>query len=186
MWASTGRLREFIEPDRRAAYAALDDSGQSSQPLNQPDRPERNGRDRCESCCDGRNDRQLGGHQKQQSGDQACHANLCQLDAQVETQQAPQAMPGVGPQVPCKECACMPGSATTPGRTGACDSAPMRIAFRKSDGIGTRIEFLTRLNGWPTRAPVNASRRTRFNIDPLGGRLCLTDLGCALPLYWLG
>ena len=35
----------------------------------------------------------------------------------------------------------MPGSATTPGRTSACDSAPVRVAFRGSDGVGTRIEF---------------------------------------------
>ncbi len=51
----------------------------------------------------------------------------------------------------------MPGSSTTPGRTGACDDAPVRVAFRESDGVGTRIEFLTRLNGWPARTPVNAS-----------------------------
>jgi hypothetical protein len=54
----------------------------------------------------------------------------------------------------------MPGSSTTPGRTGACDDAPVRIAFRESDDVGTRIEFLTRLNGWPARTPVNASSCT--------------------------
>lgn len=54
----------------------------------------------------------------------------------------------------------MPGSSTTPGRTGACDGAPMRVAFRESDGVGTRIEFLSRLNGWPARTPVNASSGT--------------------------
>jgi hypothetical protein len=54
----------------------------------------------------------------------------------------------------------MPGSSTTPGRMGDCDNAPIRVAFCESDGIGTRIEFLTRLNGWPARTPVNASRRT--------------------------
>ena len=47
----------------------------------------------------------------------------------------------------------MPGSTTTPGRTGACDGAPVRVAFRRSDGVGTRIEFLTRLNGWPIGFP---------------------------------
>ena len=36
----------------------------------------------------------------------------------------------------------MPGSSTTPGRTGACDDALVRVAFRASDGVGTRIEFL--------------------------------------------
>ena len=35
----------------------------------------------------------------------------------------------------------MPGSSTTPGRTGACDDAPMRVAFRESDSVGTRIEY---------------------------------------------
>jgi hypothetical protein len=54
----------------------------------------------------------------------------------------------------------MPGSSTTPGRTSACDDAPMRVAFRESDSVGTQIESLTRLNGWPARTPVNASRRT--------------------------
>ena len=54
----------------------------------------------------------------------------------------------------------MPGSSTTPGRMGACDSAPVRVAFRESDDVGTRIEFLSRLNGWPACTPVNASRRT--------------------------
>src|SRR5258708_35162742 len=39
---------------------------------------------------------------------------------------------------PYKECLPMPGSPTTPGRRGACDSAPLRMAFRVSDGVGTR------------------------------------------------
>src|SRR4029077_10158432 len=39
---------------------------------------------------------------------------------------------------PNKECLHMPGSPTTPGRRGACDSAPLRVAFRVSDGVGTR------------------------------------------------
>ena len=32
----------------------------------------------------------------------------------------------------------MPGSATTPGRPGARDGAPVRIAFRDVNGVGTR------------------------------------------------
>lgn len=32
----------------------------------------------------------------------------------------------------------MPGSATTPGRSGACDDAPVRVAFRHLDSVGTR------------------------------------------------
>jgi hypothetical protein len=32
----------------------------------------------------------------------------------------------------------MPGSSTTPGRLGACDYAPSRLAFRIRNGVGTR------------------------------------------------
>ena len=32
----------------------------------------------------------------------------------------------------------MPGSPTTPGRAGACDGAPARVAFRLLDSVGTR------------------------------------------------
>jgi hypothetical protein len=32
----------------------------------------------------------------------------------------------------------MPGSATAPGRRGARDDAPLRVAFRQIDGVGTR------------------------------------------------
>ncbi len=42
---------------------------------------------------------------------------------------------------PCKERACMPGSTTTPGRPGACDNALVRVAFRDTDGVGTRIRI---------------------------------------------
>ena len=41
-------------------------------------------------------------------------------------------------RVPRKERPRMPGSPTTPGRRGAGDSAPLRVAFRVSDGVGTR------------------------------------------------
>ena len=34
----------------------------------------------------------------------------------------------------------MPGSATTPGRLGACDDAPSRVAFRPTDSVSTRIQ----------------------------------------------
>ena len=33
----------------------------------------------------------------------------------------------------------MPGSATTPGRTGARVDATVRVAFRRDDGVGTRV-----------------------------------------------
>ena len=42
---------------------------------------------------------------------------------------------------PSKECACMPGSTTTPGRPNACDSALERLAFRYTDSVGTRDKF---------------------------------------------
>lgn len=39
---------------------------------------------------------------------------------------------------PCKECAHMPGSATTPGCPFACDDALGHVAFRHLNGVGTR------------------------------------------------
>jgi hypothetical protein len=51
----------------------------------------------------------------------------------------------------------MPGSLTTPGRPGARDDAPRRIAFHDLHGVGTQNRNLSRLNGWPMRPPVNAS-----------------------------
>ena len=51
----------------------------------------------------------------------------------------------------------MPGSTTAPGRSGACESAPARVAFRLWNGVGTRDKDLSRLNGWPARSPTDAS-----------------------------
>ena len=34
----------------------------------------------------------------------------------------------------------MPGSPTAPGRTGARNSAPVRVAFRQQNGVGTQNE----------------------------------------------
>src|SRR5437667_10093172 len=42
---------------------------------------------------------------------------------------------------PYKERACMPGSATTPGRPSACDCALRRVAFRYTDSVGTQKQF---------------------------------------------
>ncbi len=42
---------------------------------------------------------------------------------------------------PRKERAHMPGSMTTPGRSGARDFAPERVAFRSGDGVGTRDQI---------------------------------------------
>ncbi len=53
----------------------------------------------------------------------------------------------------------MPGSATTPDQTGARDDAPVCFAFRGVNGVGVRIKCLSRLNGWPMRAPTDASGR---------------------------
>jgi len=47
----------------------------------------------------------------------------------------------VGSQIsrfPCKERTCMPGSLTPLGRTGTCDGAPARVAFRASNSVGTQ------------------------------------------------
>jgi len=51
----------------------------------------------------------------------------------------------------------MPGSPTAPGRPGARDSAPGRVAFRQQNCVGTRISWISRLNGWPARSPTDAS-----------------------------
>ena len=53
----------------------------------------------------------------------------------------------------------MPGSLTTPGRSGACAIAPGHVAFHLVHGVGTQNETLSRLNGWPMHSPVNASPR---------------------------
>jgi len=65
----------------------------------------------------------------------------------------------------------MPGSLTTPGRPGARDDAPRRIAFHDLHGVGTQNRNLSRLNGWPMRPPVNASpkpsRATAHDSGPM-------------------
>ena len=65
----------------------------------------------------------------------------------------------------------MPVSATTPGRLGARDIAPIRIAFRLMHGVGTQNRTLSRLNGWPMHSPVNASpkpsRATAHDSGPM-------------------
>ena len=63
----------------------------------------------------------------------------------------------------------MPGSLTTPGRPGARDDAPRRIAFHDLHGVGTQNRNLSRLNGWPMRPPVNASPKpSRVTAHELG------------------
>src|SRR5262249_3007208 len=42
---------------------------------------------------------------------------------------------------PDRECACMPGSPTTPGRPSACVGALGHFAFRYTDSVGTRNQF---------------------------------------------
>ena len=58
---------------------------------------------------------------------------------------------------PYKKHPHMPGSPTTPGRSGARVGAPARVAFRVIKHVGLRIEDFSRLNGWPIRSPANAS-----------------------------
>ena len=69
----------------------------------------------------------------------------------------------------------MPGSSTTPGRSGACDGAPARVAFRPVDDVGARENTLPRLDGWPMRSPVNAS--------PLTSRPDAHDSGASVGRY---
>jgi hypothetical protein len=49
----------------------------------------------------------------------------------------PQAKPETS-RFPRKELPHMPGSLTTPGRTVARNSAPVHVAFRETDNVGTR------------------------------------------------
>ena len=51
----------------------------------------------------------------------------------------------------------MLGSTTAPGRPGARDSAPVRVAFRSTHSVGVPEEVFSRLNTQPMRTPVNAS-----------------------------
>ena len=66
-------------------------------------------------------------------------ARLHQLTASRETS-----------RFPFKERARMPGSTTTPGRTCARVGAPMRVAFRRDDGVGTRVHASLAAQ-WPAR-----------------------------------
>ena len=43
----------------------------------------------------------------------------------------------------------MPGSVTTPDRSGTRVGVSGRVAFRWKDGVGIREEVLSRLDGWP-------------------------------------
>ena len=51
----------------------------------------------------------------------------------------------------------MPVSKTTPGRLGTRDIAPIRIAFRHRNDVGTREEGTFAAQCWPVHSPVNAS-----------------------------
>ncbi len=85
---------------------------------------------------------------------------------------------------PYKERLRMPGSLTTPGRPGARDGAPVRLAFRSGYGVGARDDFLSRLNGRPAPSPADASppasRPTTHGSGPMwfatpSSRRTLTD-----------
>ena len=85
---------------------------------------------------------------------------------------------------PHKERPHMPGSPTTPGRPGARDSAPVRVAFRVGTASAPGIMYLSRLNGWPMRSPVNASptaSRTPRTARGRCGSLLLHRSGLAPP-----
>ena len=59
----------------------------------------------------------------------------------------------------------MPGSSTTPGHTDARTSAPVRVAFRPVNSVGTQDSNLSRLNGWPMHSPADASPVTLAGTD---------------------
>jgi len=65
----------------------------------------------------------------------------------------------------------MPGSLTTPGRSGTRAGAPVRVAFHHGYGVGTREKILSRLNGWPMHSPTDASpppsRTTTHGSGPM-------------------
>ena len=51
----------------------------------------------------------------------------------------------------------MLGSTTAPSRPGACDDAPVHVAFRSMHSVGVPGVLFSRLNTQPMRTPVNAS-----------------------------
>ena len=92
----------------------------------------------------------------------------------------------------------MPGSSTTPGRPGARDDAPVRVAFRLRNSVGARDMNLSRLNGWPMRSPADASppplrttdARLRADVDRYSfivsdfHRLLLAGLPAHCERFW--
>jgi hypothetical protein len=73
----------------------------------------------------------------------------------------------------------MPGSQTTPGRPGARDGAPNRVAFRHDDNVGTRDEPISWLNGWPMLSPADASpTSSRMAAHGLGPMRVATPSSC--------
>jgi hypothetical protein len=58
---------------------------------------------------------------------------------------------------PSKERAHMPVSKTTPGRLGARVIAPIRVAFRHRNDVGTQDEGTFAAQWLAMRSPVNAS-----------------------------
>jgi hypothetical protein len=70
----------------------------------------------------------------------------------------PQAEPEIS-RFPRKELPHMPGSSTTPGRTGARDNAPVHVAFRDSEHVGTRDKSCFRGSMAGLCAPLPTLRR---------------------------
>jgi hypothetical protein len=50
---------------------------------------------------------------------------------------------------------------------GARAVAPTCVAFRKLNGVGTRDEGLSRLNGWPMLSPTDASSFATHGSGPM-------------------
>jgi hypothetical protein len=61
----------------------------------------------------------------------------------------------------------MPGSSTTPGHMDTRAVVPIRVAFRKRNGVGARNEGLSRLIGWPMHSPTDASPFSAHGSGPM-------------------
>src|SRR3954470_5939757 len=83
---------------------------------------------------------------------------------------------------PCNELPHMPGSSTTPGRLGARVHAPIRVAFRIRNGVGTRDNNLCEAQwlacAFPYRrfAAVLTDDRARLGVDVVSYSFTVSDL----------
>src|SRR4051794_23814449 len=88
---------------------------------------------------------------------------------------------------PHKERPHMPGSPTTPGWTGTCDVAPVHVAFRDYDHVGTR-DYLAFAAQWlayalPYRRFVDTLANANARLGAGGGRYSFTVVDFHLLLF---